>query len=222
MAHKARLLMTEFVTHDVKRLVLAKPKGFQWIPGQGTLLSINKPGLKDEAHPFTPTGLTGAEVVEFTIKQYPDRRGLTQKLHNLAPGAELLLDQVFGDIQYKGVGTFIAGGAGITPFVAVLRQLSQEGKLRGNSLIFSNKTWEDIILERELKSYLGDRCTFTLTQEKRPGYEHRPITEALLKEKIRNFGQYFYVCGPPKFIEDINGTLEKLGAKRKKFVFDEP
>ncbi len=222
MAYKARLLMTEFVTHDVKRLVLTRPKGFRWTPGQGTLLAINKPGLKEEAHPFTPTGPAGADVVEFTIKQYPDRHGLTQKLHNLAPGAELLLADAFGDIAYKGRGTFIAGGAGITPFIALLRQMEQEGKLRGSSLIFSNKRWEDIILERELKSFLGERCTFTLTQEKRPGYERRPITEALLKEKVRDFSQYFYVCGPPQFIMDVNESLVKLGAKRKKLVFDEP
>ena len=32
---KAPILMTEFVTHDVKRFVLAKPAGFKFVPGQG-------------------------------------------------------------------------------------------------------------------------------------------------------------------------------------------
>jgi cytochrome-b5 reductase len=40
MAHAVTLLMTEFVTHDVKRLLLSKPEGWVWRPGQGTLLSF--------------------------------------------------------------------------------------------------------------------------------------------------------------------------------------
>src|SRR5208283_2305825 len=104
------VLMTEFVTHDVRRFVLMKPKGFKFVPGQGALLAINKPGLRDEGHPFTPTSLTSDLVLEFTIKGYPRRRGLTGRLHKLVPGDELLIKAVFGDIRYKGPGVFIAGG----------------------------------------------------------------------------------------------------------------
>ena len=222
MKLKATLLMTEVVTHDVKRFILTKPKGLGWIPGQGVLMAINTPELKDEDHPFTPTSLPSDGVLEFTIKGYPRRHGLTEKLHNLRPGAELLITMVFGDIRYRGPGVFIGGGAGITPFLGILRQLRKDGKLAGNSLIFSNKRWEDIILERELREYLGDRCTFLLTREKRPGYESGKIDAAFLKRKIGNFKQRFYVCGPAKFIEGINGALVKLRARQPNIIFDEP
>ena len=217
----APILMTEFVTHDVKRFVLRKPKGFRHVPGQGALLAINKPGLRDEGHPFTPTSLTSDPVLEFTIKRYP-RRGLTQRLHRLAPGDELLIKAVFGDVRYKGPGVFIAGGTGITPFVAILRHLRKTGKLAGNTLIFSNKTWADIILERELHDSFGDRCIFTLTREKRAGYENRRIDARFLREKVRDFSKYFYVCGPSQFIKQVNAALLKLGAQREKIVCDEP
>ena len=217
---KARILMTEFVTHDVKRFVLTKPKGFKFVPGQGALLAINKPGLREEGHPFTPTLPPDAPVIEFTIKGYPARRGLTGRLHRLVPGDELLIKAVFGDIRYKGPGVFIAGGTGITPFVGILRQLRKAGKLAGNRLIFSNKTWADVILERELRHALGDRCVFTLTREKRTGYENRRIDARFLREKIRDFSGHFYVCGPEPFIEEVNAALLKLGAQREKLVFD--
>jgi ferredoxin-NADP reductase len=55
-----------------------------------------------------------------------------------------------GRIEYKGEGVFIAGGAGVTPFIAILRQLQAENKIANNKLIFTNKTANDIILKKNL------------------------------------------------------------------------
>ena len=217
----AKILMTTFVTHDVKRFVLQKPRGFKFVAGQATLVAINQPELADNAHPFTPTSLPDDRVLEFTIKGYPEHHGLTERLHQLKPGDQLLLGPVFGTIQYKGPGVFIAGGAGITPFIAILRQLSREGGLAGNSLIFANKTRDDVILEKELRAYLGDRCILTLSREASPAYESRRVDETLLREKIADFNQPFYVCGPPPMVEALTGTLRKLGASPDNVVFEQ-
>jgi cytochrome-b5 reductase len=220
MPKKAAILMTSYVTHDVKRFVVQKPRGFEFVPGQGTLVAINQPDQKDNAHPFTPTSLPDDRVLEFTIKGYPEHHGLTEKLHQLRSGDELLLGQVFGTITYKGPGVFIAGGAGLTPFIAILRQLAREGKLDGNTLIFSNKTRDDVILENELRAYLKDRCILTLTQEAGPGYDNRRVDEAYLREKVSDFGRPFYVCGPPSMVEQVGVTLRKLGASPDNVVFE--
>ena len=221
MPQVVAILMTEFVTHDVKRFILSKPKDFEFVPGQGTLVGINKPNLADDMHPFTPTSLGDDRVLEFTIKGYPEHHGLTERLHKLRVGDELLVGDVFGTIAYKKPGVFIAGGAGITPFIAILRQLARKKKLAGNSLLFSNKTQADVILEPELRHYLGDRAIFTLTQDSRPGYESRRIDAAFLKEKVRDFKQAFYVCGPPPMVEALTETLMSLGAKPDHVVFEQ-
>jgi ferredoxin-NADP reductase len=221
MAHVATILMTEFVTHDVKRFVLERPEGFAFTPGQGTLVSINQPDLEEDAHPFTPTSLGDDGVVEFTIKGYPEHHGLTERLHRLQAGDQLILGPVFGTIQYKGPGVFIAGGAGITPFIAILRQLSREGRLAGNTLLFSNKTRDDVILEPELRQYLGDQAVFTLTKETRPGYESRRIDGDFIKEKVHDFSRPFYLCGPPPMIDALTATLQQLGAKPDNVVFEQ-
>ena len=59
--------------------------------------------------------------MEFTIKGYPDHHGVTEKLHQLAIGNELIIDDPWGAIKYKNEGYFIAGGAEITPFITILR-----------------------------------------------------------------------------------------------------
>ena len=221
MPKAATILMTAFVTHDVKRFILQKPRGFKFVPGQGTLVSINQPDQKDNAHPFTPTSLAEDRVLEFTIKGYPEHHGLTERLHRLRAGDQLLLGPVFGTIQYKGPGVFIAGGAGITPFIAILRQLARDGGLAGNSLIFSNKTRDDVILEQELRAYLADRCILTLTREASPGYENRKVDEAFLREKVADFSRPFYVCGPPPMVEALTGTLRNLGANPDNVLFEQ-
>ena len=220
MNYTVELLMSQFVTHDVKRFIVSKPPGFSVLPGQGVELAINRPGLSDQGRPFTPTGLADDRVLEFTIKGYADHAGVTQALHQLKPGAELMMSEAFGTISYQGPGVFIAGGAGVTPFLAILRDLARQGELGGQTLIFSNKTPHDVICEKELRHLLGDRCLLLSTAVDAPGYEHRRVDRAYLQEKISDFDQRFYVCGPPPFMEAVDAALRGLGARAESLVFE--
>lgn len=220
MNYRTTLLMTQFVTHDVKRFIVSKPEGFEFLPGQGVELAIDRPGLSEQGRPFTPTGLAGDQVLEFTIKAYPAHAGVTQALHELEPGAELLMSEPFGTISYQGPGVFIAGGAGITPFLAILRSLAGAGKLADQTLIFSNKSPRDVIQEQELRHLLAERCLLLCTEAAAPGYLHRRVDRAFLEETIRDFDRRFYVCGPPGFMEGVSGALTELGARAESLVFE--
>ncbi len=221
MEYTVTLLMSEFVTHDVKRLVVSKPEDFSFKPGQGVELAIDDPDWKKEGRPFTPTSLTDNGVIEFTIKAYPDHEGVTQQLHLLKPGAQLLMSKPFGTIRYQGRGMFIAGGAGITPFLAILRELAAKDQLDGHSLIFANKTAADIICEKELRHYLGKRCVLLCSDTKTPGYEHGLIDKKFLTDNTEDFDQHFYVCGPPGFMDVVTGSLKELGADPQALVFEQ-
>ncbi len=218
--HTVTLLMSEFVTHDVKRFVISRPPGFTFTPGQGVELAINQPEWRDESRPFTPTCLVDDGVLEFTIKSYPAHEGMTRELHRLSAGAELLMSAPFGTISYQGPGVFLAGGAGVTPFIAILRERARAAGLDRHALIFSNKTPADVICEKELRHYLGERCILTCTETEAPGYEHRRLDKAFLAERIDDFDQQFYVCGPPGFMAAVNGALEDLGAAPQSLVFE--
>ncbi len=218
--HIVKIISVEFVTHDVKRFTIQKPEGYKFTPGQATEVSINTPALKNEKRPFTFTSLNDNEQLEFTIKIYDSHNGVTKELGKLKHGDELIIRDVWGAIEYKGEGVFIAGGAGITPFIAILRQLHTENKIAGNKLIFSNKTEYDIILKHEFDEILGKNFINTLTDEKKEGYENCMIDAAFLKEKIDDFTQHFYVCGPPPFVKAISKALTILGAETDAVVFE--
>jgi ferredoxin-NADP reductase len=219
--HIVRILNTEPVTHNVKRFVLEKPAGFRYIPGQATEISINTPEWKAERRPFTFTSLNDWDHLEFTIKIYDDHAGVTSQLGKLQKGDELILHEVFGTINYHGEGYFIAGGAGITPFLAILRQLDKDHALGNNHLIFSNKTQKDIILKEELSRMLGSRFINTLTEEKTTAFDHARIDEAYLKGRINDFSCYFYICGPDPMVESIHALLLKLGATKDKLIIEQ-
>lgn len=216
-----KILETENVTHDVKRFKVNKPVVYKFKPGQATEIAVNLPKWKEQKRPYTFTSLNNWDTLEFTIKIYADHEAVSNELGKLKAGDEIILHDVFGAINYKGEGVFIAGGAGVTPFIAILRQLQKDNKLGNNKLIFSNKTSKDIILKDEFEKMLGSNFINTITEEKTAHYDNRKIDADYLKEKITDFSQYFYICGPDAMIESIKEILEKLGVSKEKIVIEE-
>ncbi|MGM9511475.1 FAD-binding oxidoreductase [Larkinella sp. GY13] len=221
MTYVVTVLSVTQVTHDVRCIRFQKPGNYTFVPGQATDVSINKPAWKEEKRPFTFTCLNTEPYLEFTIKSYNDHEGVTKQIGLLQEGDELIIDDPWGTIEYKGEGYFIAGGAGITPFMAILRQLHKENRLGSNKLFFSNKTPADIIYEKELKEMLGDQVIFVLTQpEAGSNHPKQRIDETFLKTQVDRFDSHFYICGPDPMIQSIAGILTQNGADPQAVVFE--
>lgn len=214
------VLSVREVTHDVRAIRVAKPEGYRFEPGQATDLSINKPGWQEELRPFTFTSLQEDPWLEFTIKCYTDHPGVTNELRQLKAGDALIIREPWGAISYKGPGYFFAGGAGITPFIAILRMLHRNKALAGNKLFCSNKTAADIIYEQELSHMLGQNAVFVLTDAKDERYCSGYMDEAFLKKHVDDFSRHCYICGPDKMITDISAILIRNGARPEAVVFE--
>ncbi len=205
-----KIRLIEHATHDVLHIVTEKPKDMDFVPGQATEMFLGKAGNDGEGNPFTFTCLPHEDYLEFMIKTYPSHNGLTNELLTLKKGDEVILNDVFGAIAYKGEGTFIAGGAGVTPFIAILRDLKAKNKLGNNRLIFANKTKADIILKEEFQEMLGNNFVNILSDEKTDEYAHGHITEEIIKKNSPDLKGYFYLCGPPPMMDAVEGQLAHL------------
>ncbi|MDD2197268.1 MAG: FAD-binding oxidoreductase [Bacteroidales bacterium] len=205
-------------THDVLRIETEKPLNYQFEPGQATELAINKPEWQNEKRPFTFTSLPQEKHLEFTIKTYPQHKGVTNEFLKLKAGDELLIDDPWGTIGYKGEGVFIAGGAGVTPFISIFRHLQSTNKIGANKLIFANKAKVDIINEREFQKILGKNFINILSDENIDKYAHGFITEDFLKQSITNLDKHFYVCGPPVMMDIVEKQLSNLKVDKKLIV----
>lgn len=211
--------VTPVVTH-VFRIRTEKPSGYAFKPGQSTELSLQYEGWEKEKRPFSFTSLPADNYLEFTIKTYESHQGVTKRISTIAPGDEFEIGDSWGVMEYKGEGVFIAGGAGVTPFLSILRDLNQKGQLGNNQLICSNKFEDEIICFEELKSMLGGRFMNIITQQDEPELPVGRINEDYLKANIKNFNQPFYVCGPAGLTKDVLSTLKKLGANAESLIFE--
>ena len=221
MAHNLAISKIEDVTLDVRQFTFEKPKGFEFTPGQAAEVGIDRDGWRDAGNPFTFTALPEWDELQFTIKIYPEHDGLTEQIGTLKVGDSFIVGEPWGTIEYKGKGTFIAGGAGVTPFIAILRMLRERGELSGHRLIFANKREADIILRDEFDAMPGLETIHVLSEEDKSGFEHGLVDKAMLERLVGNTSQHFYVCGPDPMIESVNDALKQLGADPDALVFEE-
>ncbi|MCI2393639.1 FAD-binding oxidoreductase [Aliiroseovarius sediminis] len=219
MAHRMTLKQIEPVTQDTHHLVFDRPDGFEYSPGQGVELHVLKDGWKDEGRPFTPVSLPEQPMLEFVIKSYPDHNGVTEQIGKMTPGDEVEMKGPFGAMSDQGPGVFIAGGAGVTPMIAILRKrLHDKGTLAGSKLIFANKTEDDIIWRNQFEAMEGLESVFVVDTAK-PG-------SALPEQRLdRDFlGQFVqaddrcYLCGPPPMMDAVRDALKDLGVKDTQIV----
>lgn len=219
--HIVKIKSVNHVTHDVLRFKTEKPDNYSFAPGQATRVAINKDGWEKKKRPFTFTNLPNEDNLEFTIKTYPAHEGVTNELLSLKPGDELIIGDVWGTINYKGEGVFIAGGAGVTPFISIFRFLDAENKLENSKLIFANKTAQDIINKDEFEKMLGENFINILSDDKSEEFEHGLINEEFLKKQGVNEHEYIYLCGPMPMMKSIEEQLGNLNVKKESIIKEE-
>jgi len=219
--HILKVKSVEKATPDVLRIVIEKPQSYTFRSGQASEVAINKEDWKKELRPFTFTCLPEDKYLEFTIKTYPSHNGVTNELLKLKPNDELIIGDSWGTIGYKGEGTFIAGGAGVTPFISIFRYLHSKNEVGNNKLIFANKAKADIINDAEFKKILGKNFINILSDEKADDYANGYITEDFLKQSGIDLKKHVYLCGPPPMMDAIEKQLLNLKIDKKLIVKEE-
>ncbi len=220
MTHELTLRSKEQLTPDTYRYVFDKPAQLDFKPGQATELALMKDGWRDEGRKFTFTSLPDEDALEFVIKSYPEHDGVTEQMAKMEPGDKVSIDAPVGAITDHGPGTFIAAGAGITPFIPILEKHEAEGHM-DCTLIFTNKTPKDIILREKWEAMKGLKTIFSVTDEPGEGAEHAKVDKAFLQKHIGQFGGTFYICGPGGFVDDIRAALKELGAEADKIITED-
>ena len=113
-----------------------------------------------------------------------------------------------------------AGGSGVVPLRAILRERSRAGSSVPVRLLYSSRSWEDVIYASEFGLPPGGvEVIYTLTRSQPrmwQGYARR-VDDAMLAEvawpaALASPGQPLaYVCGPTSFVESVAAGLVKLG-----------
>jgi ferredoxin-NADP reductase len=113
----------------------------------------------------------------------------------------------------------VAGGSGVVPLMAMLRERASADPRPIAVLVHSSRTYDDVIYRDELTSLAANdpeiRVIQTLTRSQPPGWTgyDRRIDRRMLAEAIAAAGArpLVYICGPTLLVEAAANALVELG-----------
>jgi ferredoxin-NADP reductase len=108
----------------------------------------------------------------------------------------------------------IGGGSGIVPLMAMIRAGGRHPAIQSR-LLYSARTFEDIIYREELEATIGVEVTRTLTRDRPSSWTglKRRVDRAMLEDVTwpPADNPLTFVCGPTGFVESVAGSLVELG-----------
>ncbi|WP_158244186.1 ferredoxin reductase family protein [Trinickia dabaoshanensis] len=179
------------------------------VPGQFVLAAFDRdPHYRGcgEYHPFTVSAIEAEHRLRVTVKGLGS---CSTRLQALEPGALLRLQGPFGSFLSEAADRpelWIAGGIGITPFIAALRA---EPRVTPTTLIYLYRTAADAAFLEELASLASKDANFKLianaTGDRPPAVETLTAGIAQLTERR------VYLCGPAAMVDAMTRGLIELG-----------
>jgi len=115
----------------------------------------------------------------------------------------------------------LGAGSGIAPFRCFLQYILDKKLSTKATLVYSNKTEEDIICKQDFDEFNEQiknfDCVHTLSREEKEGYKHGRIDEELIKElKKKHPNAFYFICGPPKMVSGTKEILLTCGIEKEK------
>ncbi len=113
----------------------------------------------------------------------------------------------------------VGGGSGVVPLMAMLRHRAAAATATQATLLFSTRSWDDVIyrdeLDRLAQSNQGLRVIHTLTRSQPDGWSgyRRRIDAPMLTDALSGLGPspLVYLCGPTLLVESVANALVELG-----------
>lgn len=219
---KLKLINIKNEAPNVESFIFQPSEPMAWKAGQFFHYVLHHEPTDDRGSDrwFTVSSAPFENVVMLTTR-FSDEKGSTFKksLKNLAIGKSIEISNVGGDFVVEDPTeeyVFIAGGIGITPFRAILKQLEHENKPINVTLLYANRD-EHISYKEELESLAKNNSNFKIYYITSP----ERIDEIKIKELVPNFQKSnFYVSGPEPMVESMGNILKKMGIPENRIKQD--
>lgn len=213
------VLAVEKLTHDIYRLILeiVEPSDFAFKPGQ--YVDVQVPGTT-ERRSFSMANLPGDGQLELIIKHYDGGRFSSLLAGGLVQGSEIVFTGPYGALYLRESDRpilMVAGGSGMAPQLALLRELARTGSRRRVRFFYGARARRDLFyqdLVTELGAQLADFAfTPVLSEpadgdswEGETGFVHDAVGE-FLRAGALDRDPEAYLCGPPPMVD---ATIELL------------
>jgi CDP-4-dehydro-6-deoxyglucose reductase len=209
------------LTHDVKEIVIHKPEGFSFIPGQFITLLLEKEGAEfRRSYSIASKDNTGP--IELCIKILKEGQGTSlidnwnvgEKVRAIGPLGKFILHEHSRD---KPI-IFISTGTGVTPFRPMIHHILHHAFGRKIDLIAGYRDEEDVLYDEEFKNSRNERFSYHQVFSRSENKEKMHVQDML--EKIFNPDADYYICGLKEMVLSVRELLLQKGVSIEQIFFE--
>jgi ferredoxin-NADP reductase len=191
------------------------------VAGQHVDVRLTAPDGYQAQRSYSIASAPGTEGIELAIERLEDGE-VSSFFHEVArPGDTIeVRGPIGGHFVWRaedgGPILLVAGGSGIAPLIAIVRSWSAAEPKTPVLLVYSARTWEELIFRDELVSTQAHQSEFAFVATTTRGARHRPqdfdrrLDRSLLREILTRWGRsprQVYVCGSNVFVEAVTSGL---------------
>jgi len=211
-------------TPRVRSIVLDVPGWPGHLAGQHVDVRLTAEDGYQAQRSYSIASAPQGERIALTVEGLPDGEVSSYLVGELRTGDKLELRGPVGgyfvwEANAAGPLLLIAGGSGIVPLMSMLRHRDAAGADVGAKLLYSSRSWEDVIyrdeLERLASATDGPEVVHTLTRSQPQGWTgySRRVDVPMLTEIAWPASSVpaAFVCGPTPFVESVAAALVVLG-----------
>lgn len=209
-------------TPRVRSLVLDVPGWPGHRAGQHVDVRLTSDDGYQAQRSYSIASVPAENTITLTVEMLPDGEMSSYLAGEVRTGDTFELRGPIGGYfvwtpDLEGPLFLVAGGSGVVPLMAMLRERASKGAVQPATLLFSSRTYEDIIYRAELENLAGQgaRVIHTLTRGAPSGWMGftRRIDAPMLTETgfAPDLMPRIFVCGPTPLVEGVARTLRDLG-----------
>ena len=170
--------------------------------------------MEDYGTPFSLASAPTEEVLKFATV-IRDESELKEEMDARQPGDTFILSGPFGELVYEDeedkIG-LIAGGIGVTPFIGILKYLTDCQLGTEATLLYSSRSLAATAFYHELAELCeaNDRLRVAYAMTDDPTYDgdRGRIDRHFVRKHVADYTERaWYVAGPPDFVAAINHML---------------
>jgi len=192
-----------------------------WLAGQHVDVRLTAPDGYQAQRSYSIASAPGSDDVELAIERLEGGE-VSPYFHDVAQAGDSIevRGPIGGHFVWRpadgGPTLLVAGGSGIVPLMAIIRDWLVAQSASPMLLAYSARTWEELVFRDELLDTQAQQPNFTFIATTTRGRPHRPqdfdrrVDRALLHDVLTRWNRSarsVYICGSNAFVEASTTSL---------------
>jgi len=200
--YKGQVSEVVYMNESVVELELTLDKAMTFSSGQYVFIKVFQEGIEAAPHPFTIARGQGDKMY-LAIKKLGD--GTKDLYDKITTGTRVKVDGPYGQFDFqegKDKQVWIAGGIGITAFIAYLERGNTDREIE---LFYTFRGKKEAVYRDLLEAYASNHSNFMVHFHNTSDQERLEIKEAYIAGDVT-----VYLCGPEKMIQHYTKAIKLM------------